>query len=316
MGEKLRLALIAIGGNSLIRDDEHKTVQDQYDTAVDTCRHIAGAIGLGWRVVVTHGNGPQVGFILLRSELSRHVIHEVPLVSCVADSQGALGYHLQQALANVLLEGGARPCVASVVTQCVVDVADPSFEKPSKPIGLFYSKEEADRSVAERGWTVMEDAGRGWRRVVPSPKPLEVVEVEAIRALIDAGVMVIAAGGGGIPVVREANGRLRGVDAVIDKDLASSLLATALQADALVISTGVPGAYVDYKLSTRRMLARVTVAEMREHLAAGQFAKGSMAPKVEAAIGFVERGGKEAIITSPDLIEKALAGEAGTHVVA
>jgi len=309
-----RLALIAIGGNSLIKDKDHQTVQDQYEAAYETCEHIADVIASGWRVVVTHGNGPQVGFILLRSELARHAIHEVPLVSCVADTLGAIGWHLQMALGNVLRLRGMPGHVATVVTQCVVDAADPSFANPTKPIGMFYTREEALKHAAERGWTVAEDSNRGWRRVVPSPRPLEVVEVEAIKALLEAGVMVVAAGGGGIPVVRGPDGTLRGIDAVIDKDLASSLLATALGVDTLVISTAVPGAFVDFGKPTQRMLERVTVAELKELHAQGHFGKGSMGPKVAAIIQFLERGGREAIITSPELLAEAVEGRAGTHV--
>lgn len=310
-----RLALIAIGGNSLIKDKAHQSVDDQYQTALETCRNIASVIEKGWRVVVTHGNGPQVGFILLRSEMSRASLHEVPLVSCVADTQGAIGFHLQMGLHNALLERGRTVEVATVVTQCVVDATDKSFQNPTKPIGLFYSQEEAEKAVAERGWTVVEDAGRGWRRVVPSPKPTEVVEVPAIRALLEKDVMVIAAGGGGIPVVREPDGQLRGVDAVIDKDLASSLLATALGVDTLVISTAVPSVYLAFGKPDQRRLDEVTVGQMKAWAAEGHFAKGSMAPKVDAAIGFLERGGRQAIITSPELVEDALEGKAGTRIV-
>jgi len=321
--------MIAIGGNSLIRDQNRQSVRDQYEAAADTSRRIAAFIAgrlrkdgsrsrsdRSPRVIVTHGNGPQVGFILLRSELSRHAIHEVPLVSCVADTQGAIGYHLQQTLRNALRERGIAREVATVVTQCVVDPDDPSFQNPSKPIGLFYSREDAERARRERGWVMMEDARRGFRRVVPSPRPVEVVEVPVIRRLLDVGVIVIAAGGGGIPVLRDPEtGMLTGVDAVIDKDLASALLANALQVETLVISTAVPGAYLDFGTPRQRMLAHVTASELARYAAEGHFAKGSMAPKVEAILTFLRGGGLHAVITCPEQLSEALDDQAGTHVV-
>lgn len=311
-----RRVLIAIGGNSLIHDQNRQSVRDQYEAAADTSRRIAAVIERGFQVVVTHGNGPQVGFILLRSEISRHAIHEVPLVSCVADTQGAIGYHLQQTLRNALLERGIRTEVVTVVTQCVVDAEDPSFQDPSKPIGLFYSREDAERARRERGWVMMEDAHRGFRRVVPSPRPLDIVEVPVIRGLMDLGVMVIAAGGGGIPVVRDPEtGALRGVDAVIDKDLASALLANALGIKTFVISTAVPGAYVNFGRRDQRLLRQVTAREMARFAEEGHFATGSMAPKVEAVLRFLAGGGQRAVITSPEHLGDALDGRAGTQVV-
>lgn len=311
-----RRVLIAIGGNSLIQDQNRQSVSDQYEAAADTSRRIAAVIERGYQVVVTHGNGPQVGFILLRSELSRHAIHEVPLVSCVADTQGAIGYHLQQTLRNALVERGIQADVVTVVTQCVVDAEDPSFQSPSKPIGLFYSREDAERAQRERGWVMMEDAHRGFRRVVPSPRPIEIVEVAAIRGLMDQGVMVIAAGGGGIPVVRDAEtGALRGVDAVIDKDLASALLANALGIETFLISTAVPGVYVNYGKRDQRLLRRVTAADLARFAQEGHFAKGSMAPKVEAVLRFLDGGGRRAVITSPERLCEALEGQEGTQVV-
>ncbi len=311
-----RRVLIAIGGNSLIRDQNRQTVADQYEAAADTARRIADVIARGFQVVVTHGNGPQVGFILLRSELSRHAIHEVPLVSCVADTQGAIGYHLQQTLRNALLARGNRADVVTVITQCVVDPDDPSFQNPSKPIGLFYSREDAERARRERGWVMMEDAHRGFRRVVPSPRPIEIIEVPVIRGLMDLGVMVIAAGGGGIPVVRDPDtGALRGVDAVIDKDLASALLANALGVPTFVISTAVPGAYVNFGRRDQRLLKQVTASDLAQYAREGHFAKGSMAPKVEAVLQFLRGGGRRAVITSPEHLEAALDGRTGTQVV-
>ncbi|MBL6974324.1 MAG: carbamate kinase [Deltaproteobacteria bacterium] len=312
-GKKGR-ALIAIGGNSLIADQNRQSVADQYVSALKTCKKIAAVIQDGWQVVITHGNGPQVGFMLLRSELSRHAIHEVPLVSCVADTQGALGFHIQLALRNVLKERGADGEVVTVVTQCVVDGEDPSFETPVKPIGLFYSQSDARLKVRELGWVMMEDARRGYRRVVPSPRPLEIVELESIRALMERGITVITAGGGGIPVVRDPDGILLGVDAVVDKDSSSVLLARALGIELLIVSTGVPGVYLDFGGPDQKMIRRATVDEMRRYAAQGHFARGSMAPKVDAVIDFLSAGGREAVITSPEHLSEALEGRAGTHV--
>lgn len=300
----------------MIRDQNRQTVADQYEAAAYTSHRLADVIAQGYKVVVTHGNGPQVGFILLRSELSRHAIHEVPLVSCVADTQGAIGYHLQQTLRNALLERGIHAEVVTVVTQCVVDAGDPSFQEPSKPIGLFYSREDAERARRERGWIMMEDANRGFRRVVPSPRPLEIVEVPVVRGLMDLGFMVIAAGGGGIPVVRDPQtGALRGVDAVIDKDFASALLANALGIETFVISTAVPGVYLNFGQRNQRLLREVTASELARYAKEGHFARGSMAPKVEAVLQFLSLGGRRAVITDPDHLTRAISGEAGTSVV-
>lgn len=310
-----RRVVIAIGGNSLIRDPNHQSVEDQYETAAETARYIAAVVERGWQPIVTHGNGPQVGFILLRSELARHAIHEVPLVSCVADTQGAIGYHLQQTIRNALHERGIRREVVTVVTECVVDPEDPSFQNPTKPIGLFYSKEDAERATRERGWVMMEDANRGYRRVVPSPRPLEIVQIEAIRVLIEAGAIVIAVGGGGIPVVRDPEtGLTKGVDAVIDKDMASALLATALGVQTLLISTAVKGAYLRYGRRDQEMLRRVSLSDLERYAEEGHFAKGSMAPKIEAIMMFLRSGGRRGIITSPEAMVDALEGLEGTQV--
>lgn len=309
-----RVAVVAIGGNSLIKDKDHQTVSDQFDTTRETCVHIAGMIEQGWNVVITHGNGPQVGFILLRSELASNVLHTVPLDSCGADTQGAIGYMIQQSLCNEFEKRGVKKQVATVVTQVVVDKDDPAFQNPSKPIGPFYSEEEAKRLGAERGWVVKDDAGRGWRRVVPSPIPLEIVEQEAIKALIEQGFVVIGVGGGGIPVVREA-GFLRGVEAVIDKDYASGLLASGIEADLFLISTAVEKVALNYGKPSQRWLDKMTLAEAKRYLAEGHFPPGSMGPKIRAIIKFLEEGGQEALITSPENIKRALAGETGTRIV-
>jgi carbamate kinase len=311
----VKVAVVAIGGNSLIKDKDHQTVPDQFEATRETCVHIAGMIEQGWDVVVTHGNGPQVGFILLRSELASHVLHTVPLDSCGADTQGAIGYMIQQSLYNEFEKRGIKKQAATAVTQVVVGKDDPAFQNPSKPIGPFYEEEEAKELGAERGWVVKDDAGRGWRRVVPSPIPLEIVERDAIKALLDGGFVVIGVGGGGIPVVSEEDGSLRGVEAVIDKDYASGLLAASIQADLFLISTAVDQVALNYGQPGQRWLDKMTLAEAEQYLAAGHFAPGSMGPKIRASIKFLKQGGREALITSPENIERALAGETGTRIV-
>jgi len=311
-----RTAVIAIGGNSLIKDRFHQTVRDQYVAAGETCWHIASMIQDGWNVAIGHGNGPQVGFILRRSELAAHELHEVPLDVCGADSQGAIGYALAQNLENDFRRLGVDKHAVAVVTQVEVAEDDPAFENPSKPIGSFMDETAAMRRRDQEGWAVREDAGRGWRRVVPSPVPLRIVEVEAIRELLDAGFVVVSVGGGGIPVVADENGDLTGVAAVIDKDLACSLLATCIDAELLLITTAVPHVSLDFGTPDERPVEQMTLSEAKACLAAGRhFAEGSMAPKIRAVIGFLERGGGQAIITDPANVERALAGEAGTHIV-
>jgi carbamate kinase len=310
-----KVAVVAIGGNSLIKDKNHQTVPDQFETTWETCVHIASMIEQGWDVVITHGNGPQVGFILLRSELASHVLHTVPLDSCGADTQGAIGYMIQQSLYNEFEKRGMKKQAATVVTQVVVGKDDPAFQNPSKPIGPFYEEAEAKKLGAERGWVVKDDAGRGWRRVVPSPIPLEIVERDAIKTLLDAGFVVIGVGGGGIPVVREEDGSLRGVEAVIDKDYASGLLAASIQADLFLISTAVDRVALNYGKPGQKWLGQMTLAEAEQYLAEGHFAPGSMGPKIRASIEFLKQGGREALITSPENIERALVGETGTRIV-
>jgi len=310
-----KLAVVAIGGNSLIKDEAHKSVPDQFDAVRETAVHIAEMIAQGWNVVITHGNGPQVGFILLRSELASKVLHTVPLDSCGADTQGAIGYMIQQAVHNEFLRRGiARQCV-TVVTQVLVDKNDPAMQNPSKPIGSFYTEEEARMKMAQEGWVMVEDAGRGWRRVVPSPVPREIIEREAISTLINDGFIVVAVGGGGIPVVRDEAGKLSGVEGVIDKDLASSLLATELNADLLLISTAVEKAALNFKKPDQRGLNTLTLSEAKRYYQEGHFAKGSMGPKIHAIINYLERGGRTALITMPETIGKALAGQTGTWIV-
>ncbi len=309
--------VVAIGGNSLIRDAWHKSVEDQYQAVKETDHHIGGLVADGWEIVISHGNGPQVGFILRRSELARHELHEVPLEICVADTQGSIGYMLAQNLLNDFRARGIRREVAAVVTQVEVDPDDPAFEHPSKPIGSFLSEEEAKQRRDEEGWVVVEDADRGWRRVVPSPDPKRIVEIEAIRTLLDAGFVVVAVGGGGIPVVRDEGGDLRGVAAVIDKDLASALLAREVGADLLLISTGVEKVALRFGTPDQEWIDEMTLEEAKGYLEEGaHFAEGSMAPKIRAVIRFLEAGGRTAIITDPENLERAVAGETGTRITA
>jgi carbamate kinase len=309
-----KLAVIAIGGNSLIKSKQRQSVEDQYEAADETSYHIAKMIKAGWNVAVAHGNGPQVGFILRRSELAAHELHEVPLDVCGADSQGAIGYALQQTLYNHFLKMGIDRHVATVVTQVEVDAKDPAFDNPSKPIGSFMSETDAQRRIEVDGWDCNEDAGRGWRRVVASPKPKRIVELEAVHTLIHAGIVVITVGGGGIPVVADDKGDLKGVAAVIDKDLASSLLATELGAELFIISTAVEKVSLNYGKPDQKDLDRLTLAEAKAYLSEGtHFAKGSMAPKVQAVIQFLEQGGQHAIVTDPEHLAEALEGKTGTH---
>jgi carbamate kinase len=308
-----KVAVVAIGGNSLIKDKDHQTVPDQFAATRETCVHIADMIEQGWEVAITHGNGPQVGFILLRSELASQLLHTVPLDSCGADTQGAIGYMIQQSLGNEFQKRGIKKPVVTVVTQVVVDKDDPAFGNPTKPIGPFYDEARAKRYRDEEGWHIMEDAGRGWRRVVPSPIPRRIVEQEAIKALIGQGFVVIGVGGGGIPVVEE-DGSLRGVDAVIDKDYASGLLATGIRADLFLISTAVEKVALNYGKPNQVDLDRLTLSEAKRYLLEGHFPPGSMGPKIKAVIKFLEEGGKEALITSPENLARALRGETGTRI--
>jgi len=312
-----KLAVVAIGGNSLIKDNTRVTVEDQYEAAKETCYYIADMIEQGWDVAIGHGNGPQVGFILRRSEIAHQVagMHEVPLDVCGADTQGAIGYALQQNLQNEFRRRGIAKQAATVVTQVVVDRNDPSFKNPTKPIGGFMTEEEARRREREEGWTVVEDAGRGWRRVVASPLPQRIVELDAVRRLLDAGIVTITVGGGGIPVIEDENGNLKGVAAVIDKDYAASLLARSIGADLFLISTAVDKVYLNFNKPDQRPIDVMTVSEAKRYMDEGHFAKGSMLPKIQAIIWFLEAGGKEAIITNPENIARALRGETGTRVI-
>lgn len=310
-----KLAVVAIGGNSLITDPKHPEVSQQWEAVRETCQHIAQMIAAGWSVVVTHGNGPQVGFILRRAEIAaQQGIHDVPLDLIGADTQGSIGYMLQQSLDNAIRRLGINRTILTVVTQTLVDANDPAFKIPNKPIGSFMTEAEA-RKFESEGWSVMEDAGRGWRRVVASPKPLAFQEINAIKALMLNNYVVIAAGGGGIPVIRDAQGNLRGVYAVIDKDRASSLLAQILRADLFIISTGVEKVALNFNKPDQRELDQMTLAEAQQYMDDGHFAPGSMLPKIEAAMEFVKMGGPQAVITDPPNLARALRGETGTRVV-
>jgi len=308
--------VIAIGGNSLIPDKDHRSVQDQYAAAAETDDRIAALVQKGWDVAISHGNGPQVGFILRRSELASSELHEIPLDYCGADTQGAIGYMLQQNLANDFRQLGIDKSVVTVVTQVEVDPNDPAFGDPSKPIGSFMEEAEAVRRRDEEGWDIKEDAGRGWRRVVASPQPKRIVELDVIQSLLDAGVVTIAVGGGGIPVIANEKGDLEGIAAVIDKDLASALLADRVAADLLLISTAVEQVALNFGTPHQRWVDQFTLNEVKQYLdEGGHFAEGSMAPKMRAVVQFLEAGGTEALITDPANLERAMAGETGTRIV-
>jgi carbamate kinase len=310
-------AVVAVGGNALIKDPQHKTVQDQYKAARETMRHIVEMIEQGWEIAIGHGNGPQVGFILRRSEIAEKVagMHPVPLDACGADSQGAIGYAFQQNLYNEFRRRGVRKSVATVVTQVLVDRHDPAFSNPTKPIGSFMDEAEARQRAENDGWAVAEDAGRGWRRVVPSPYPQRIVELCAVKKLLQAGVITITVGGGGIPVIENDEGDLEGVAAVIDKDYASALLARHLNADLFVISTAVEYVYLCFDTPDRRPIREMTVAQAKQYIEEGHFSRGSMLPKIGAAIYYLEHSGKEVIITDPPNIPRALCGETGTRII-
>jgi carbamate kinase len=316
MTPKIKTAVVAVGGNSLILDPKHEDVPSQWEAVRETCAHIADMIERGWNLVITHGNGPQVGFILRRNELAEPEVHPTPLDVIGADTQGSIGYMLSQALGNEFQRRAIRRPIAAVVTQVLVDRSDPAFQKPTKGIGGFTSEEKA-RVFEKDGWRVIEDAGRGWRRVIASPNPLKIVELDAIRTLIAQGFVVIAVGGGGIPVIDDGKGGLVGTRAVIDKDRATSLLAQQLKVDLFLVSTGVAQVAINYNKPDQRWLSRITVAEARRYLAEKQFPAGSMGPKIEAVIDFlVAHPEGQALITDPPNIARALERQTGTWLVA
>ena len=311
-----KTAVIAIGGNSLILDKKKIGVEFQWQAVYETATHIVDMIQAGWRVVVTHGNGPQVGFILRRNELAAQAegMHTTPMDVIGADTQGSIGYMLQQALDNRLRSVGIRRSVVTVVTQTLVDRHDPAFVNPSKPIGGFMTADEG-KKFQDEGWTVVEDAGRGYRRVVASPIPIDIVELDAINTLVEKNFVVICTGGGGIPVIRDEQGNLKGVNAVIDKDRGTSLLANGLKADLFIISTAVEKVALNFGKPDQRFLDRMTLSEAHQYTNEGHFAPGSMGPKVEAVVDYLEKGGAQAIITNPPNIARALRGETGTLIV-
>jgi len=309
------LALIAVGGNAIIKPGTAGTIEEQWQVTEETCAHVVSVIQAGFDVVLTHGNGPQVGNILVRSEAARNVLPTLPLDVCGADAQGGMGYMFQQQLDRMLKHAGVDKPVLSILTQVVVDKEDPAFQKPTKPIGPFYTREEANQHIAESGWDMIEDSGRGYRRVVASPLPEAIVEEAGIRTLIASGAALICLGGGGIPVVREEDGTYRGCAAVVDKDRSSALLAKRLNVELFIISTAVPQVSLHFGTPEERRLCSMTVAEARQYIEEGHFKPGSMLPKIEALIEFVQNGQGEGLITCPEEIAEAVQGKAGTRVV-
>ena len=310
-----RTAVVAVGGNSLIIDKQHEDVPSQVRAVEETCKHIADMIERGWNVIITHGNGPQVGFILRRNELAAHEVHTTPLDVIGADTQGSIGYMISRALDNEFTKRGIKRLTAAVVTQVLVDRNDPGFKNPTKGIGGFTTKENAEKFAAE-GWTVREDAGRGWRRMIASPIPLEIIERDVIKTLVDAGFIVVGMGGGGIPVIRDEQGMLHGVFAVIDKDRASALLAADLKVDLFLISTAVEKVAINFNKPNQQWLDRITLSEAKKYYAEGHFLAGSMGPKIEAMIAFLEANPNgKGLITDPQHIVDALDGKTGTWIV-
>jgi len=308
--------VVAVGGNSIIRDEAHKTVADQYDSVAETCIHLADIVESGYRLVICHGNGPQVGFILRRSAIAFEAagLHEVPLSSCVADTQGAIGFQIQQALEIELKKRNIQQKTTTVVTRVVVDPDDSGFQNPTKPIGSFFSSEKVDQIRSNYpDWKFVEDSGRGFRRVVASPEPLEIVELDVIKDLVEKDYVVIACGGGGIPVV-PVTGGYNAVDAVIDKDLASALLSEKIKAKRFIISTGVQHVCLNFGQENEKKLEHLGIDELKQYVKEGHFAAGSMLPKIEAAIDFIEKGGEEVIITAPEFLKDAVRHKTGTRV--
>lgn len=314
MGGKEKV-LVALGGNAILKHKERGTAEEQLENIRTTCREMVELIREGYRIAITHGNGPQVGDILLKNELSKDTLPPMPLDVCGAESQGMIGYMIQQSMDVELRAAGMNIPTQTILTQTIVDEDDPAFRKPTKPIGPFYTALEASRLREEKGWTIVMDSGRGYRRVVPSPNPVSMVESESIKDLFEHGFVVIASGGGGVPVVRDRTGRLRGVDAVIDKDHSAAVFAKLVEAETLMILTDVDHASLNFGRPDQKDLGRITVTEAKEYIAQGHFAPGSMRPKVESAVRFVESGGKRAIITSIEKWRAALKGEAGTQIV-
>lgn len=314
MGKKPSI-VIALGGNAISRPGKRSTITDQFYATNESMQHVAELVANGYeRILVTHGNGPQVGAAILRSEIAQKSVYTHPMDVSVADTQGSMGYMIQQVLINCLRERGIKKPAATVITQVVVDVNDPAFDHPTKPVGMFYTEAEARELMVGRGWDMREDAGRGWRRVVPSPRPIHVLERDMIKDLFDKGLIVIAGGGGGVPVGLNRFQKYYGLEAVVDKDLTSALLAAEVEADILMILTAVEHVYLDYRGPHQRIIRTSTPQEMRHHLDNSEFADGSMRPKIEACLEFLDRGGREAIITSIPSCLQALRNKTGTHI--
>lgn len=309
------MAVVAVGGNALVIDNNRKTIPDQFEAAQNAMASVADMVAAGWGVVITHGNGPQIGYILRRSELALGELHPVPMDYAGADTQGAIGYMFQKALRNQFRLRGIQREVVSVITQVRVDIEDVAFAHPSKPIGAFMDKGTADDRALNMGWTVRDDSGRGWRRLVPSPRPVDVIELDSIRTLMQAGCAVVACGGGGIPVIQKEDGALRGVEAVIDKDHASSLLARKINADLFLISTAVEKVALNYGRTDQRWIERATLSELKGYYASGHFAAGSMGPKIEAMIDYLSCGGSRGLITNPPNMVRAVDGKKGTELI-
>jgi carbamate kinase len=312
MGKRI---LVALGGNAILRHKEKGTKEEQFENVRETCRHLVALMKRGYRIAITHGNGPQVGDILLKNELSKHVLPPMPLDVCGAESQGMIGYMLQQSMYNEMRAAGIYRPIATFLTQVVVDRGDPAFRSPSKPIGPYYTAMEASKLREEKGWVVENDSGRGYRRVVPSPQPIEIVEKDAIVGLCDQESVIIAGGGGGIPVIRNDAGDLEGVEAVIDKDLSAALLARLISADVLLILTDVEKVSLNFGRPNQQELATLSAGQAEAFLNDGHFPPGSMGPKIESAIAFVRTGGERAIITTPEHALSALEGTSGTTIL-
>ncbi len=311
-----KLAVVAVGGNSLITDAEHVAIPYQAETAAVTAGYIATMVAEGWRIVVTHGNGPQVGFILRRSELGVPEIPPIPMNYATSNTQGSIGYMFQRSLLNEFRRRRIDSRPVAVITQVLVDREDPDFQRPTKPIGPYMDEATAHKRTSEQGWTVTEDSGRGWRRVVASPRPKEVLELEVIRDLVQAGSVVIACGGGGLPVYEGRDGDLQGVEAVVDKDYTSGLVAQGLDADLMLISTAVEKIAINFNTPQQKWMDQMTTTEAREYLAARHFAPGSMGPKVEALIDYVAATGGVGVVTNPPNLPRAVAGKTGTRIIA
>lgn len=314
MMKKRRVVVIALGGNALIMEGQRGTIAEQFENTRKSLDGIVYCLQQGYGVVITHGNGPQVGYMLLMVEASRNQAPELPLGVCVADTEGAIGYMIQQSLTNRLRKEGIDRCVVTVLTQVIVDKHDTAFLNPTKPIGPFFTREDAERFRKEKGWHIVEDSHRGYRRVVASPNPLKIVEERAVKSLLGAGDIVVAAGGGGIPVITKEDGDLAGVDVVIDKDLASSVLARDIKAECLMMLTGVEHVFLNFKQPNERALKALTVKEAERYLKEGHFPSGSMGPKIQAAINFLNWGGEVAIIAAIDKVKEALEGITGTKI--